>query len=99
MLDDIGLGNVMANIIYLIVVAIGIIGLWFFIKKKIIWGIIFWISLILNFFCYLYFIGNYRLYPKFFYQVINKYWIWLDCVLFILLIISFIKNKYAKEEK
>jgi len=98
MLDDIGLGNIIADIIYLVVIAIGIIGVWFFVKKKTITGVIFWISLSLNFFCYLYFMGNYRIYPKFFYPIINNYWPWINIGLFILLIINFIKNKYAKEK-
>lgn len=98
MLDDVDITGILV-LIYLAVIFMGITGIWFFLKKKMILGVIFWASTTANFFCYLYFMGNYRLYPKIFYPVINKYWPWINLVLFILLIVNFIKNKYAKKEK
>ncbi|OGI29206.1 MAG: hypothetical protein A2288_00335 [Candidatus Moranbacteria bacterium RIFOXYA12_FULL_44_15] len=96
MLDSIGLGNAIANVVYLILLALGVGGAWILFKKKIIWGMFFWASTALNFFAFLYFMGNYRLYPKITYILINKYWPWLNLLLLILLIINFLKNKYAK---
>ena len=95
MLDDLNTTGA-TNLMYFLVLATGIIGVWFFIKKKIFLGIIFWSSSILNLFFYLYFMGNYRLYPKNLYPIINSYWPWINVVLFIALIISFIKNKNVK---
>ena len=99
MLDDIGLGKAIASFIYLFIFIIGIGGVILLCKRKMILGLIFWISSVLNFFFYLYFMGNYRLYPKIFYPIINRYWPWINVGLFILLIINFIKNKYVKKEK
>lgn len=96
MLDDIGLGSAVANIIYLIIIAVGFAGAWFFIKKKNIVGIIFWISLVLNFLFFLYFMGSYMFYPGYFNLIINNYWPWLNLGLLVILIISYIKNKNAK---
>lgn len=96
MLDDIGLGNAIANIIYIMVFAAGIVGVWFFVNRKNKTGVIFWTSFTLNFFSYLYLMGNYIFYPKYLYPVVNKYWPLLNATLFILLIINFIKNKNAK---
>lgn len=98
MVDDIGLGNVVANMIYLIISTVGIIGAWFFIKKKNKIGIIFWISLVLNFLSFLYFMGSYMFYPDYFNLIINNYWPWLNLGLFVLLIIDFIKNKNENEK-
>jgi hypothetical protein len=93
MLDDIGLGNTLANLIYVVILIFGILGAWFFVKRKIIEGVIFWISSILNFLFYLYLMGNYSLYPKLFYPIVNKYWPWINLVLLILLIVNYLRNK------
>jgi hypothetical protein len=95
-MDDIGLGSTIANLIYLIILCLGVGGAWFFIKRKNIVGLIFWISFVLNLFSYLYFMGNYRFYSKGLYPIINNYWPWINLVLLIFLIIKFIKNKNAK---
>jgi len=97
MLDDIGLGKAIANTIYLIIGAVGILVAWILLKKKFILGVAFWISSILNFLAYLFFMGNYRLYPNFFYPIINKYWPWINLALLIFLIINYVKNKNANK--
>ncbi len=98
MLDDIGLGNAIANTIYLIIILLGIGGAWFFIRRKNKVCSIFWISITLNFFAYLYFMGVYSFYPKYFYFTINQYWPWLNVAFFVLLIINFSKkNDQTKE--
>jgi len=99
MLDDIGLGKVITNFIYLFIFIAGSGGAILLYKRRVIIGLIFWVSSILNFFFYLYFMGNYRFYPKIFYPIANKYWPWINVGLFILLIINFIKNKYVEKEK
>lgn len=43
--------------------------------------------------------GNYRLYPRFVYPIINEYWPLVNLALFVLLIINFVKQKYAEKEK
>ncbi|PJA87247.1 MAG: hypothetical protein CO141_00470 [Candidatus Moranbacteria bacterium CG_4_9_14_3_um_filter_42_9] len=96
MLDDIGLGSAIANLIYLIIITAGFIVAWFFFKKKLIFEAIFSISATLNFFFYLYFMGNYRLYPKFFYPVVNKYWPWINVAFLALLIVNYIKKRNAE---
>ena len=96
MLDDIGLGSAIANLIYLIIILVGILGLWFFLRKKMISGAIFWTSAVLNFFAYLYFMGNYVFYNKIVYVVVNKYWPWINIILLILLIIRYVKRRNAK---
>ena len=99
MLDDIGLGSAIANVIYVLIFLIGFWGARFFINKKMIFGAIFWASLILNFFFYLYLMGNYRLYPKFIYPAVNRYWPMINVVLFIIAIILFVKKKYVNKKK
>jgi hypothetical protein len=96
MLDSIGLGKSIANLIYLVVFILIFIGTWFFVRKKNIFGVIFWISINLNALFYLYFMGNYRLYPKFFYLIVNNYWPWINIGLFILLVFNYIKNRRKK---
>lgn len=96
MLDDIGLGEAIANLIYLILIAIGMGGVWLFLKKKSIFGVLFWLSFILNILAYLYFMGSYGFYSKIIYLLINKYWPWINLALLILLILNFLKGKYAK---
>lgn len=95
-MDDIGLGNAIANSVYLVLVIVGVVGTWIFLKRKVVFGAVFWLSSILNLVLYLYFMGRYAFYPKTMYLFINKYWPWINLILFILLVISFIKNKYAK---
>jgi hypothetical protein len=97
MLNDLDTTGFMI-IIYLFIFALGLVGAKFFVKRKNIIGIFFWVSSVLNLFFYLYFMGNYRLYPSYFYPIVNKYRPWINLALFILLIINFIKNKYAKKE-
>jgi len=99
MLDDIGLGNTMANVIYFIIFIFGIFGTWFFLKRKNIFGVIFWISSVLNFFFYLYFMGNYRLYPRIFYPIVNNYWPLINLGLLILLVINYIRRKKNTSSK
>jgi len=96
MFDNIGLGSAIANVTYLFIILVGILGIWFFLKKKIILGVIFWISATLNFITYLYFMGNYRFYEKFLYIAVNKYWLLVNALLFILLIIKLTKNAKTK---
>lgn len=93
MIDSIGLGNAIANFIYLILVIALFWGFWFFIKKRNVFGVIFWISSILNFFFYMFLMGNYRFYPKYFYPIVNKYWPLINLGLFVLLIILYRKQK------
>lgn len=97
MLDDVDVTGII-SLVYVVIFIVGIFGIRFFIKKKIITGAIFWASLILNILFYLYLMGNYRLYPKFIYLTINKYWPWINLILLVILIIGLIKNKYAKKE-
>jgi hypothetical protein len=98
MLDDIGLGSAIANTIYGIILLIGAGGVFVLSKKRLLLGLIFWISSILNLLLHLFLMGKYPSYPKFLYIVVNNYWPWINLALFILLIINFIKNKYAKKE-
>jgi len=98
MLDDVDVTGII-SLVYVVIFIVGIFGVRFFIKKKAIFGAIFWISLILNFFFYLYLMGNYRLYPRFVYPIINEYWPLVNLALFVLLIINFVKQKYAEKEK
>jgi hypothetical protein len=84
--------------IYFLLALIWLAGTLFLFKKKKILGLTFWTLLALNIFFYLYFMGNYRFYPKAFYPIVNNYWPWINVALFILLILNFIKNKYAKSK-
>lgn len=95
MLDDLDKTNLVI-FVYLIIFLIGFFGVRFFIKKKIIFGAIFWISSILNLFFYLYLMGNYRFYPKFVYPIINEYWPLVNIALFLYLIFIYFKQKYIK---
>ncbi len=88
--------NVLSNTIYLGVFILAVGGVIFFVKKKTFVGVFFWISLMLNLFFYLYFMNNYRFYPKIVYTAINKYWPWINLALLILLILNFFRNRYAK---
>jgi hypothetical protein len=99
MLDGIGLGSAIANVIYVIILVFGILGIYFFIKMKLKIGLFFWISCILNLSFYLLLMGNYSFYPKLVYSFVNNYWPYINLALFILLIISIIKNKYVKKQK
>ena len=96
MLDDIGLGSAIAKSIYATLFLIGGGGMWFCIKNKNIIGTFFCPSLILNLFFYLYFMGNYVFYPKYFYPIINSYWPWINLGLFVLLIANYIRSKKNK---
>lgn len=98
MLDDIGLGKAIANTVYVVIILTGFFGAWFFQKKKLISGLIFWVSFVLNIFFYLFLMGNYRLYPKIIFPIVNKYWPLLNIALLFILIIGIVKNKYAKKE-
>ncbi|HPN96274.1 MAG TPA: hypothetical protein PLK35_00760 [Candidatus Moranbacteria bacterium] len=93
MIDSIGLGKSIANIIYAVIFIVGLGGCWVFVKRKNIIGIIFCISFTLNLFLYLYLIGNYNLYLKIIYLIINKYWPILNIILFLILIINYLKIK------
>ena len=97
MLDDVDVTGV-TSLLYIIIFIVGTFGVRFFIKKKIILGAIFWASFVLNLFFYMHLMGNYRLYPKFIYLTINKYWPLINLTLLVILIIRLIKNKYAKKE-
>ncbi len=90
--------DVLSNTIYFCVLVLALGGIIFFIKKKMFIGVFFWASLILNLFFYLYFMGNYRFYPKIVYTAVNKYWPWINLALLVLLIINFLKNRNAKEK-
>ena len=83
--------------IYGLLLLVFIFGLTLLTKRKMILGIIFWVSVIFNGFLYIYLMGNYRFYPKGLYMLINKYWPILNLVLLIILIISIIKNRGLKK--
>lgn len=85
-----------ANMIYFGLFIFGLVGSILLYNRKLIVALVLWISIILNLFFYLYLMGNYRFYPKIIYPIVNKYWFWINLGLFVLLIINFIKNKYAK---
>lgn len=95
-MDDIGLGNAIANLIYLIIIAFGISGLVVLLKKKFFRGAFFWSSSILNLFFYFYLMGNYRFYPKMLYPIVNKYWPILNFLWLIFLIRNYLSIKNAK---
>jgi hypothetical protein len=96
MLDDIGLGNAIANFIYIIIFIIGLSAAFIFLKRKNFVSSIFCLSVTINLFFYLYLMGNYRFYPKFFYSIVNSYWPLINIGLLSLLIVSYIKNKRKK---
>jgi hypothetical protein len=96
MLDDIGLGSAIANIIYLILFVSIVVGAWVSIKRKAFLFSVFWISSILNLFFYLHFMGRYVFYPKFFYPIVNKYWPLINFGLFVLVIANYIIDKRRK---
>lgn len=97
-MDDIGIGRSMANLTYVIIVFAGVIGLIVLIRKKIIVGSIFWTSLFLNLFFYLFLMGKYFLYPEFCYPIINKYWPIINILLLVFLIFYYFKNKNVKSK-
>lgn len=98
MLDDIGLGKAIADIVYLSLIIIGIYGILIFKKKKSIFGMIFWASFISNIIFYLYFMGKYSLYSKALYPTVVIYWPLTNFVLFILLLIFFFKSKCTRKK-
>lgn len=96
MLDDIGLGSAIANTIYVFLIAMAIIGLIFFFRKKTYLLATAWFLTTLNVFFYLFFMGTYTSYPDFVYMLITKIWPLINIVLVIVLIFNMIKNKNAK---
>lgn len=93
MIDSIGLGKSIANLIYFLVIIIGISGLWIFLKKKYILFSIFLTSLISNLFLYLFLMGEYQYYSHYIYVFINKYWPLINILIFLIIIIKYFKNK------
>ncbi|MEI7426324.1 MAG: hypothetical protein WCK16_05405 [Candidatus Moraniibacteriota bacterium] len=74
MSDDIGMGNAIADLFYVVLVAVWIFGAVILLKRKFILGAFFWTSSVANLFFYFYFMGNYRFYPSIFYSSVNAYW-------------------------
>ncbi|MFZ2188021.1 MAG: hypothetical protein WAV73_00455 [Candidatus Moraniibacteriota bacterium] len=96
MLGDSGIGNAIVSLIYFILAIVGVVGAWIFLRRRIFLGAFFWISSLVNFFFYLYFMGYYRLYPHIIYPIVNRYWPWINLGLFSWLIINFFRNKNVK---
>ena len=89
MIDSIGLGETIANLVYLLILFMAIIGsiLFLIFRKKVI--AIIWLSVFLNFLSFLYFLGTIH------YTFLNlTVFIWP--ILNILLIIYYIKTKPKK---
>lgn len=77
-------------------VIISLAGIIIFIIKKTILGAFFWLSLMANLFCYLFFMGYYHNYPYALFAVINLIWPVINLGLLLWLIISFFRDKNAK---
>lgn len=97
MIDDIGLGSVIASYIYLVILILGIWGVFRLFKKKYYVGCVFLFSFCLNLFLFLYLIGKYRLYSEVVFEIVNKYWPIFNLVLLVIFIISIIKNRGFKK--
>lgn len=97
-MDSIGLGNAMVNTFYLILWSICFLGVAIMIKKKIFLAIFVWVSLVSNIFSHYFFMGNYRYYTYVSYDFINKIWPIINLLLILVLIISHIRNKRAKNK-
>lgn len=95
-MDDIGLGNAIANLIYGVLAMIGIVGLGLLLRKRFFSGAVLWTSFVINLLLYLYLMGNYRFYPSILYPVINEYWPILNFLWAIYLIRNHLLIKNAK---
>lgn len=96
MSDDIGMGNAIASLIYLLLIAVGVSGVVVLLKRKLILGAFFWASSITNFFLYVYFMGNYRFYSSILYSSVNVYWPSLNFFWLIFLMRNHLTLKHAK---
>lgn len=96
MLDGIGLGSVIADLIYVVIIVFGFLELLLFLNRKNVFGAFFSISVTANLFFYLFFLGRYGFYSKYLYDIINIYWPGINVVLLILIVIKAIKKKHAK---
>jgi|GEM_PF-1785658 len=98
MIDDIGLGKAIADAIYLIIIVVGAYGAWLLIKRKKIFGVILWVSFILNILLYLYFMGKYGFYSKTLYSLIVVIWPLVNLGSLFLLLYNFLKNRYSRKK-
>lgn len=96
MLDDIGLGSAIANMIYIVILLITIGGAAVLFNKKLFVAMALWMSVLLNLLAFLFFMGRYRFYPKYLYPIVNRIWPILSAFLVIYLILTYIKKRNAK---
>ena len=98
MLDDIGIGSTIANLIYLLFILLALFGGIYYISKKRILKAMFIVSTILNLVSIFYFMGFYYQH-RYLYTINYRIWPIINVILFLYLITNFIKNKHAKTNK
>lgn len=93
---DIGFGNDVVIIVYTFFLILAFLGVFIFIKRSKL-ASLFWLSTILNMFSLVYFMDKYYGHEKV-YFFNHTLWPLINLALFILIIVNFIKNKYAKSK-
>lgn len=95
MLDAIGMGKAIANMIYMIIAILILGGSSVLMLKKKILSAILWTSVLLNIFVFLYFMGKdidiWRVF-------IEKLWPVVNIILLLILLINFLRRKYGNKK-